>query len=319
VNAAAHDGGFFPADPDPADLPVLGVCGWSGSGKTTLIEGIVPSLRAEGLRVAVAKHDVHDLDVDRRGKDSDRLFRAGADVLLQGRREALRRSHRTEGLLDVLQTLGPSYDLVLVEGWKHSAVPKLWLLSGGEVEAPDGTENVLATLPSGPGRSDAALAFIEGWLPEQWLKAPLLGFLPADGASPSQVEAASATFLRMGLPVIAGGGPREWPGSEACLRLPSSPADRPYAGLLRAMRLAPHASWLVARPDGQLTIEQWRQLLAARRPGVWAVFPADQEGALDAPRAGYYDCRERQALERPSGGPDGAANLPKAVFLGRPS
>ena len=57
-------------------LPVLGVCGWSGSGKTTLIEAILPAFRAKGLKIAVIKHDVHGLDIDRPGKDSDRLFRA---------------------------------------------------------------------------------------------------------------------------------------------------------------------------------------------------------------------------------------------------
>ena len=72
-------------------LPVFGVCGWSGSGKTTLIEAVLPKLLARNLKVAVVKHDVHAIDVDRPGKDSDRFFQAGADVYLQGNEELSRR------------------------------------------------------------------------------------------------------------------------------------------------------------------------------------------------------------------------------------
>ncbi|HXT51259.1 MAG TPA: molybdopterin-guanine dinucleotide biosynthesis protein MobB, partial [Thermoanaerobaculia bacterium] len=59
---------------------VVGVAGWSGSGKTTLLERVVPALVADGLSVVVVKHDAHGLALDVAGKDSDRLFRAGAEV-----------------------------------------------------------------------------------------------------------------------------------------------------------------------------------------------------------------------------------------------
>jgi len=63
---------------------VFGICGWKNSGKTTLIESLIPHLIAQGLSLAVVKHDAHGLEVDRRGKDSDRFFRAGGDVILKG-------------------------------------------------------------------------------------------------------------------------------------------------------------------------------------------------------------------------------------------
>lgn len=58
----------------PAELPILAVCGWSGSGKTTLIEPLVRQLCRRGCKVAIVKHDVHGLDADRPGKDSDRTI-----------------------------------------------------------------------------------------------------------------------------------------------------------------------------------------------------------------------------------------------------
>ncbi|MCY2930772.1 MAG: molybdopterin-guanine dinucleotide biosynthesis protein B [Planctomycetota bacterium] len=127
---------------------VLGLCGFSGAGKTTLIERIVPGLRRSGLRVAVVKHDAHGLDIDKPGKDSDRLFQAGADVLVHDRRQGLLR-FRAAGLSlrGALARLGGTYDLVLVEGHKRSPGAKLWLLGPGETAPPPGVSGVLGVLP----------------------------------------------------------------------------------------------------------------------------------------------------------------------------
>ncbi len=117
-------------------LPALfAVCGHSGAGKTTLIEAATRRLRRRGLAVAVVKHDVHGVDVDRRGKDSDRLFRSGADVFLHGPNERLARLH-SGGFAELLRR----YDLVLVEGWKRAPLPKVWLLGPGESGAPRGVK-----------------------------------------------------------------------------------------------------------------------------------------------------------------------------------
>lgn len=109
--------------------PVFGFAGWSGSGKTTLIERLIPLLVDRGLRVSLIKHAHHAFDVDRPGKDSWRHRQAGAtEVLLASdRRWALMHELRgaTEpGLDDLLARLSPC-DLVLVEGYKREALPKL--------------------------------------------------------------------------------------------------------------------------------------------------------------------------------------------------
>lgn len=141
--------------------PVIGICGHSGSGKTTLIERLVPRLKAAGLSVAVVKHDAHGLDVDKPGKDSDRLFRAGADVLVHDPRQGLLRFHaRRLTLAQAIERLGGDYDLVLVEGHKGSPVPKLWLLGEGETAPPPGVRNVRAVLSRGIGRAARAREWI---------------------------------------------------------------------------------------------------------------------------------------------------------------
>jgi molybdopterin-guanine dinucleotide biosynthesis protein MobB len=111
--------------PTPA---VIGVAGYSDSGKTLLIERLVPRLIARGLRVAVIKDCEHGVEVDRPGKDTDRLFAAGADVLAAGPNETFLRLHAAElTLAECLRRLPSEYDLVLTEGFRDEAIPKIRL------------------------------------------------------------------------------------------------------------------------------------------------------------------------------------------------
>src|SRR3546814_9186396 len=110
-------------------MKVLGITGWSGSGKTTLLADLIPLLVAQGLRVSTIKHAHHDFDVDQPGKDSYRHRAAGASEVLisSARRFALMRELRGEpepGLAELLARLTP-VDLVLVEGFKREAHPKI--------------------------------------------------------------------------------------------------------------------------------------------------------------------------------------------------
>ena len=108
---------------------VFGIAGHSGMGKTTLLERLVPELRARGLRVSLIKHSHKDIEIDRPGKDSYRLREAGChEVLLLGRqRWALMHELRgaEEPPLDYLLDRLQDCELVLVEGFKGGAFPKL--------------------------------------------------------------------------------------------------------------------------------------------------------------------------------------------------
>ena len=114
---------------------VLGLLGWSGSGKTHLLTRLLPIFIARGLTVSTIKHAHHGFDLDQPGKDSYQHREAGArEVLISsGKRWAL--MHELDGtepeLPDLLARLSPC-DLVLVEGFKASAHPKIEVFRTGQ-------------------------------------------------------------------------------------------------------------------------------------------------------------------------------------------
>jgi molybdopterin-guanine dinucleotide biosynthesis protein MobB len=299
-----------------ADLPILGICGWSGSGKTALLEALVPRLGAQGLSVAVVKHDVHGLELDRPGKDSDRLFRSGADVFLGSPEEHLSRGHQGKGpgpFPAEFSGLARRYDLVLVEGHKDTALAKVWLLGAGESAPPAGVPGVLAALPWDSDRLAAVSALLADWLPDQWRKPAVFGCVLVGGRSrrmgrPKHLLTKDGwTWLERTVEllrplarqvVIAGAG--AVPESLAlCPRLPDAPGvEGPMAGVLSAMRWAPWASWLVAAcdlPDLSAGALEW--LLAARAPGVWATLPRLAGAPGVEPLLAHYDFRARALIE----------------------
>lgn len=110
-------------------MRIFGIAGYSGSGKTTLIEKLVPLFVARGLKVSLIKQTHHDFDIDQPGKDSWRHRQAGCGEVMvaSSRRWALMHELREEAepaLKDLTARLSPC-DLVLVEGFKHEALPKL--------------------------------------------------------------------------------------------------------------------------------------------------------------------------------------------------
>ena len=110
--------------------PVVAFVAWSGTGKTTLVERLVALATGQGLRVGAIKHTHHRFDVDHRGKDSHRLAAAGAEATLIAADDklALVRRHAACPPADrlVVDHLGDlDLDLVLVEGWKGSELPRI--------------------------------------------------------------------------------------------------------------------------------------------------------------------------------------------------
>jgi molybdopterin-guanine dinucleotide biosynthesis protein B len=108
---------------------LIGLAGWSGAGKTTLMTRLIPQLAARGVGVSTLKHAHHAFDIDQPGKDSYAHRSAGARQVLvaSAHRWALMSELRgapEPKLAELLRRLDP-VDLVIVEGFKRDAHPKL--------------------------------------------------------------------------------------------------------------------------------------------------------------------------------------------------
>ncbi len=141
-----------------SSVPAVGICGWSGVGKTTLLEALIPRLKSRGLAVGVIKHDAHGLTLDHRGKDTERLWRAGAEVVCasDGREKFVRqRLRESPSLVGLIEEMPKSLDVVLVEGHKGSDVPKVWIGADGD-GPPTDVRSVIARVEPGPPGLDVA-------------------------------------------------------------------------------------------------------------------------------------------------------------------
>jgi molybdopterin-guanine dinucleotide biosynthesis protein MobB len=104
--------------------------GRSGTGKTTLIEKVLPELAGRGYRVGAIKHDAHRFDIDHPGKDSHRMVAAGAATMLitSSKMLALVKKHvKSPPAEELIDLYFRDMDLVLVEGFRKSGLPKIEL------------------------------------------------------------------------------------------------------------------------------------------------------------------------------------------------
>ncbi|AUY39430.1 molybdopterin-guanine dinucleotide biosynthesis protein MobB [Leclercia adecarboxylata] len=157
-------------------IPVLAISAWSGTGKTTLLKRLIPALCAKGIRPGLIKHTHHNMDVDKPGKDSYELRKAGAaqTIVASNQRWALMTETPDEAPLDLAYLVSrmdhSTLDLVLVEGFKHEAVAKILLFrsdAGHDVCELTLDEHVIAVA------SDVALP----------LQVPVLDLNDVDGIS----------------------------------------------------------------------------------------------------------------------------------------
>ncbi|WP_428773517.1 bifunctional molybdopterin-guanine dinucleotide biosynthesis adaptor protein MobB/molybdopterin molybdotransferase MoeA [Vibrio sp.] len=116
----------------PLSIPLLGFAAYSGTGKTTLLEALLPKLTKAGLRIGMLKHAHHNFDIDQPGKDSYRLRKAGASQMLiasRNRFALMTETPQAEAEFDYLLSRFDQneLDLVLVEGCKNIAFPKIEL------------------------------------------------------------------------------------------------------------------------------------------------------------------------------------------------
>jgi molybdopterin-guanine dinucleotide biosynthesis adapter protein len=109
--------------------PLIGIAGWKNSGKTTLTTALIAEFTRRGLKVATIKHAHHSFQIDDAETDSARHRRAGAGQVAVVSRDRWAMVRELQGqdepdLADVVAMLDPC-DLIVVEGYKSAAIPKI--------------------------------------------------------------------------------------------------------------------------------------------------------------------------------------------------
>ncbi len=105
---------------------IISIVGKSNSGKTTLLEKIIPELKKRGYRLGIVKHAHRGFEMDKKGKDSWRHKKAGADatLLVSPGIIALVKDENPESIQDIRKYLS-NMDIIIAEGFKREEIPKI--------------------------------------------------------------------------------------------------------------------------------------------------------------------------------------------------
>ena len=296
--------------------PKIGFCGWSNSGKTTIIEKLIPLFLKEGLSVGYLKHDAHRLDVDREGKDTARIFDAGASVVTANSPSETFVRLAGEKLSIINDSLFHDCDFVIVEGYKDAPWDKVWVEPhGGVGEKMPELEKVIGSVgESGFAHDDidGIKSFILGWLKESTARKRLYGGLLVGGSSRRMGEAKSVidvggkTMAEIAYDALKeccdevfllGTGPL--PGAlSASPRIADAPSlSGPLAGLISASRFAPNADWFIMAVDmPNITTDYIKNLIDKRRAGERFIGASNPNGKTE-PLCAVYSSQLLSAID----------------------
>ena len=158
-----------------ATCTIVGFAAYSGTGKTTLVTQVIPELVNAGLKLSVIKHAHHGFVMDQPGKDSYEMRAAGAhQVLIASRnRVAWIKEDPRDGeptLNELLNLQGDLIqDLIIVEGFKHEAFPKIEIYRSGRSKhlLARNDPHVIAVATDAPEQIDLDIELLDMNNPEQ--------------------------------------------------------------------------------------------------------------------------------------------------------
>jgi molybdopterin-guanine dinucleotide biosynthesis adapter protein len=133
--------------------PILAIIGRGNSGKTTLLIKIVAELTKRNYKIATIKHTFHKIDFDKPGTDSWRHIEAGSSVTVLSTPDVvfmIKPESKTDDLTGIIEMLGEGYDLIIIEGYKKSDVPKIEVQRQSQGPRLTSITNVIALVTDEP-------------------------------------------------------------------------------------------------------------------------------------------------------------------------
>ncbi len=293
---------------------VLAICGQPRSGKTAFIHSLLPHLQNLGLQTAViqdAQQPLCDVRleenrgvINHQNSDWAPPFSIGPGFDAQ---------NQLFSLQSVIREFSRYYDLILVEGRAQTPLQKFWLTDSSD-DVPQEADQIVQTLEPNCDKVGLVINYIKNRLLSPQALAPLYGCVLIGGksrrmGSPKHlINQDGATWLehtldrlsrRTQVNVIVGDG--ETPDTlHSIKQLPDiENCEGPLAGVLSAMRWAPHASWIVCACDLPLmTAASLDWLCQQRTPGRWLVMPSLSSRERVEPLYACYEFRLHRVLER---------------------
>jgi len=121
-------------------MRIFSIVGQKNAGKTTLLVAMAREFRRQGKRVMTIKHASHPADADKPGTDTWRHFHEGdaERVLIASPdlRVTFERTPDTEGPEALARRYFQGADIVLVEGFKQSDIPRVEVYRTATAPAP---------------------------------------------------------------------------------------------------------------------------------------------------------------------------------------
>lgn len=131
---------------DDNPVSIYSVSGFSKTGKTTLIVQLIEALKAKGFSLATIKDCDKNFSLDSENKDTWKHKEAGAELaVLNSKIESsilFRDVKDLNELIKVVKT-AVSPDFILVEGFKGSDLPKIWIAGEGAPDLDEDIENII--------------------------------------------------------------------------------------------------------------------------------------------------------------------------------
>lgn len=135
-------------------LKVVQVVGYQNSGKTTLVTKLIQILHEQGYHVGTIKHHGHGGEPNNsdNGKDTEQHRLAGAEVVaVEGEGTIQLTANLRSWNLPKILSLYENFplDIVLVEGYKSAAFPKIVMLRDeNDKELLANVSNIIAVISS---------------------------------------------------------------------------------------------------------------------------------------------------------------------------
>jgi molybdopterin-guanine dinucleotide biosynthesis protein B len=92
------------------------------------MEQLITEFKKRGYKVATLKHSRGGMEIDQPGKDSWKFAQAGSDAVCVSSPDKLafiKRLDHDLNIEEIMPILGSEFDLVLVEGFRKSKIPKI--------------------------------------------------------------------------------------------------------------------------------------------------------------------------------------------------